>query len=170
MARALIERTLTEDKLNQCFERAVNKQYTRDLLFDSVFHLMSLVVTCTFSSINAAYKVNKDNIGVSITSVYNKLNGLEISVSAALVRETASDMATMINQMDAACQPLLPGYRVKMLDGNCIEASEHRLEVLRDQAAGALPGKSLVVYDPALEMAIDVFPCEDGHAQERSLL
>ncbi len=33
-----------------------------------------------------------------------------------------------------------------------------------------LPGKSLVVDDPALEMAIDVFPCEDGHAQERSLL
>jgi hypothetical protein len=57
-----------------------------------------------------------------------------------------------------------------MLDGNCIEASEHRLDVLKETKAGALPGKSLVVYDPALEMAIDVFPCEDGHAQERSLL
>jgi len=65
---------------------------------------------------------------------------------------------------------LLPGYRVKMLDGNCIEATEHRLDVLRQTKAGALPGKSLVVYDPMLEMAIDVFPCEDGHAQERSLL
>jgi hypothetical protein len=42
--------------------------------------------------------------------------------------------------------------------------------VLRETKAGALPGKSLVVYDPALEMAIDVFPCEHGHAQERSLL
>jgi hypothetical protein len=36
--------------------------------------------------------------------------------------------------------------------------------------SGALPGKSLVVFDPQLELAIDVFPCEDGHAQERSLL
>ena len=27
-----------------------------------------------------------------------------------------------------------------------------------------------MVYDPAVEMAIDVFPCEDGHAQERALL
>ena len=26
-----------------------------------------------------------------------------------------------------------------------------------------------VVLDPDLRMAIDVFPCEDGHAQERSL-
>ena len=27
-----------------------------------------------------------------------------------------------------------------------------------------------MVFDPALGMVIDVFPCEDGHAQERSLL
>jgi hypothetical protein len=33
-----------------------------------------------------------------------------------------------------------------------------------------LPGKSLVIYEPQLEMATDVFPCEDGHAQERALL
>lgn len=37
-------------------------------------------------------------------------------------------------------------------------------------SAGALPGKSLVVYDPELRIPRDVFPCEDGHAQERSLL
>lgn len=29
---------------------------------------------------------------------------------------------------------------------------------------------SLVVLDPSLMLAVDVFPCEDGHAQERSLL
>ena len=33
-----------------------------------------------------------------------------------------------------------------------------------------MPGKSLVVLDPQLMLATDVFPCEDGHAQERSLL
>ena len=27
-----------------------------------------------------------------------------------------------------------------------------------------------MVYDPSVEMAIDLFPCEDGHAQERALL
>ena len=36
--------------------------------------------------------------------------------------------------------------------------------------AGPLPGQTLVVLDPALGLAIDVVPCEDGHAQERSLL
>jgi hypothetical protein len=67
-------------------------------------------------------------------------------------------------------QPWLKGYRLKIVDGNCIEASEHRLDVLRDVQAAALPGKSLVVYEPACGLVLDVFPCEDGHAQERSLL
>jgi hypothetical protein len=80
-------------------------------------------------------------------------------------------LAAVIESMPAGKKPdLLPGYRVKILDGNCLAASEHRIFELRDIAAGPLPGKSLVVLDPALGLAVDVFPCEDGHAQERSLL
>ncbi len=61
-------------------------------------------------------------------------------------------------------------YRVKILDGNAIAATEHRLLELRQIGSAPLPGKSLVVLDPSLMLAVDVFPCEDGHAQERSLL
>ncbi len=66
--------------------------------------------------------------------------------------------------------PWLEGYRVKMVDGNCLEASEHRLKALREATGRAVPGKSLVVYEPAQGLVTEVFPCEDGHAQERSLL
>ena len=170
MAQALLEKALSPEKLESCFMSATDKQYTRDLLFSSLFELMSLVVTKSFPSVNAAYQADKVDIGVSITSVYNKLNALETNVSAALVRDTALEMAAMVSQLNGACEPLLPGLRIKMLDGNCIEATEHRLKVLREEGAAPLPGKSLVIYDPALEMAIDVIPCEDGHAQERSLL
>jgi hypothetical protein len=76
----------------------------------------------------------------------------------------------VITMLDGALPPLLPVYRCKLLDGNCIRASEHRIKELRELRAGALPGKSLVVLDPSLRLPIDVFPCEDGHAQERSLL
>jgi IS4 transposase len=58
---------------------------------------------------------------------------------------------------------------VKIIDGNCLEASDRRLKALREVQGGALPGKSLVVYEPAHGLVCDVFPCEDGHAQERSL-
>jgi len=58
----------------------------------------------------------------------------------------------------------------KILDGNALSASEHRLKPLRECNSAPLPGKSLVVLDPSLMLAIDIFPCENGHAQERSLL
>nr|MDZ8123638.1 hypothetical protein [Nostoc sp. CmiVER01] len=47
-----------------------------------------------------------------------------------------------------------------ILDGNAIGASEHRLKPLRDCNSAPLPGQSLVVLDPSLMLAIDVFPCE----------
>ena len=48
----------------------------------------------------------------------------------------------------------------------------HRRPVqeLRTLGAGALPGQALVVLDPRLMLVTDVVLCEDGHAQERSLL
>ena len=86
MARALLERVLTTERLNICFEAAAERQYTRDLLFSSLFELMSLVVLKVFPSVNSAYQAEKANIGVSIASVYNKLNSLEENIPARLMQ------------------------------------------------------------------------------------
>jgi hypothetical protein len=51
MARALLERMLNAERLNACFERSTQKQYTRNLLFSSVFELMTQVVFKVFPSI-----------------------------------------------------------------------------------------------------------------------
>jgi IS4 transposase len=64
----------------------------------------------------------------------------------------------------------LAGYHVKVLDGNHLSATEHRLEALRQTWAAPLPGKALVVLDQQGMLIRDVFLTEDGHAQERSLL
>ena len=66
--------------------------------------------------------------------------------------------------------PLLRGYRTKIIDGNHLAATEHRIEELRTIGSGPLPGQALVVLEPDRMLVTDVFPCEDGHAQERSLL
>lgn len=170
MVQGLLERVLNDESLNACFDRAVDKQYTRDLLFSSLFKLMSLTVTKVFPSINSAYQSSEVDIDVSITSVYNKLNGLEPDITATLVHDTAMDFKRITKDLKGENNPWLPGFQVKMLDGNCIEATEHRLKVLRDTPSAPLPGKLLVIYTPENEIATDVIPCEDGHAQERSLL
>jgi len=170
MARGMMERALNPEQLDQWFENTAEAQYTKDLLFSSVFDIMSQVVSGSQKSVHAAYQASKEEIAVSVVSLYNKLNGIEVSTSAELVRYAAGAVTTVIEGLRGTQESPLPRYKVKLLDGNCIEASEHRIQELRSLSAGALPGKSLVVYDPVLRIPVDVFPCEDGHAQERSLL
>jgi hypothetical protein len=170
MARGLMEYALNPERLDQLFDDTADKQYTRELLFSSVVDLMSLVVCGARPSIRAAYRALEDRLPVSLTSVYNKLDGLEPNVAATLVRHTASQLDPVIRQLGGERSSWLPpGYRLKILDGNHLTATEHRLAETRTSAAAPLPGMSLVVLDPVLMLAIDVFPCEDGHAQERSL-
>ena len=127
MARGLLERLLNSNKVNEIFERVANRQYTRDLLFSTVFDLMSQVVCGSHKSLHAAYQASGKEISVSVTSVYNKLNAIETQTSASLVRYSAEATTSIIEEMGVALPPLLPGYRVKILDGNCIDATEHRI-------------------------------------------
>jgi hypothetical protein len=169
MMRASLERVLSADRLDLWYERTAQKQYTRELLFSTVYDLMSQVVFCMQPSVRSAYRNQEADVGTSIVSVYNKLNGLETHTSAELVRYSAGEFTPLIDQMGGGREPWLKDYRVKIVDGNCIEASEHRIKELREAKGRALPGKSLVVYEPAQGLVTDVFPCADGHAQERSL-
>jgi hypothetical protein len=169
MVRGTLERVLGAEQLDAWFARTAQQQYTRTFLFSTVYTLLSQVVFRIKPSVRAAYRDHADEVGASLISVYNKLNGVETHTSAELVRYSAAVLTPLIEQLDGKRAPWLPGYRVKIIDGNCLEASERRLKALRGVQGGALPGKSLVVYEPAHGLVSDVFPCEDGHAQERSL-
>jgi hypothetical protein len=170
MVRGLLENVLTPASVDALFEQHAENQYTRELLFSQMVDLMGQVVSGIYPSANAAYQKQRERFTVSRTAVYDKLNGVEPHVAAALTRQTAASLTAVIRELGGALPDLLPGYRVKILDGNCLAKTEHRLHELRTIAAGPLPGKSLVVLDPALMLAVDVFPCEDGHTQERALL
>lgn len=168
MVLILLENFLNADKLDRWFNTVRRSQYTKDILFSSIVGLMINVVCKVRPSVHSAYRDSQ--IRASVVALYAKLQNMEPTTSQALVRYIAGEAEAVIQQVGGTSPTLLPGYRVKFLDGNCIEATEHRLEELRETNAGALPGKALVVFDPQSGLAVDVFPCEDGHAQERSLL
>ena len=169
MVRGTLERVLGPDPLDWWYEHTAKKQYTRELLFSTVYDLMSQVVFRLQPSVHAAYRAKEAQVGTSVVSVYNKLKEIEPHTAAELVRYSARQLAPVIEHLGGEREAWLRGYQVKIIDGNCLEASERRLDVLRGVKAGALPGKSLVVYEPTRGLVVDVFPCEDGHAQERSL-
>lgn len=170
MARGVLENLFNPEKIDELFERTAQVQYTRELAFSSVVDLMSQVVLGVQPSVHAAYQAQAEKLGVSDQAVYDKLNRVELGISAELVRDSARQAAPVIGALRAKVPPLLKGYRTKILDGNHLSATQHRIEELRTTWAAPLPGKALVVLDQELMVASDVFLCEDGHAQERSLL
>jgi hypothetical protein len=169
MARAALENALTPTDVDALFEDVAQYQYTRELLFSDVVDLMAMVVCKIRPSINAAYKKHAATLGVTRQAVYQKINGTEPPVAAALVRHTAGAIAPVIAAMGGGRQPWLPGYRARVLDGSHLPGTEHRLKPLRTERAGALPGQALVVFDPESMLVVEAIPCEDGHAQERSM-
>jgi hypothetical protein len=170
MARGVLEHLFHAERLDALFARTAEVQYTRELLFSSVVDLMGQVVLGIQPSVHAAYQAQAEPLGVSDQAVYDKLNHVELCVSAALVRDAAGQAAPVIGALQAELPPLVPGYRTKILDGNHLSASDHRLEELRRTGAAPLPGQTLVVLDQQQMLATEVVRCEDGHAQERSLL
>ena len=170
MAQAVMENALSPTVIDQLFEDVAERQYTRKLLFSSIVDLMSVVVCRIRPAIHAASQAHGEIIDASIKAVYDKLDHTEPVLSAALVHSTAERLGPVIDARNGAQSPLLPGDRVRILDGNHLAGTEHRIKELRTIGAGALPGQALVVLDPRLMLATDVVLCEDGHAQERSLL
>lgn len=170
MFRALLENTFSDPAIDALFARTATQQRSGELPFSTVVNLLSLTVCGVRKSVNAAYVAARERVRVSVKSVYNKLNGVETIVSRELVRHTAKQLGEVVRATPVAGPTPFPGYRVKILDGNHLPATEHRLVVLRTTRSGPLPGHALCVLEPAQMLITDVFPCEDGHAQERQLL
>lgn len=169
MARLGMQRAISAEWVNEVFERHSDTQYTRELLFSTVVDLMSMVALGLRPSLHAAAQ-KAQNLPVSITALYDKVNRVEPAVVQALVRGSAERLAPVMAPLRRGVEPWLPGYRVRVVDGNHLPASEKRLAPLRGFRGAALPGHSLVVFDPDAGVVIDLVPCEDGHASERELL
>ncbi len=168
MTRLALQRALEPAWLDGLFEQHRQRQYTGELLFSTTVDLMSVVAVGMRPSVHAAFQA-APNVPVSVQAVYDKIKRTEPGLVRALVRGSAERLSP-VAQLMRPPPPTLKGYRVRIIDGNHLPASEKRLKPLRAFRGAALPGQSLVVYDPATEIVADIVPCEDGHANERSLM
>jgi hypothetical protein len=170
MVRAAMENVLSGERLDALFEKAACRQENKRLMFSTVADIMGLVACKIHPSVHATYQAKKEEVGVTAKALYDKLQRMEGNVSRQLVRETASRMAEIIRKTGGVLPELMSGYRVKVLDGNHLRRTQRRIEELRQLNAAPLPGHCAVILDPRLKLAIDVIPCEDAYAQERTLL
>jgi IS4 transposase len=171
MARGVLERLFDAERIDQIFETTAERGYTRNILFSTLVKLMSQVVLGVRPSVHAAFQaLDEQEATVSSTAMYNKLDRVEPCVSVELVRDSAAQASEVIDALGGQLPSRLPGYRCRILDGNHLAATEHRIAELRHTWAAPLPGRALVVLDPARMIAETAILTEDGHASERSLL
>ena len=170
MFRATLERVLSAEKMDAIFSQAATRQKTGELLFSTCVDLMALVVAKVRKSVHAAYRAQAGRMQVSVRSIYNKLAGIEPQVCQRMVAATSDEMLALLPQLGVQPPRPLAGYDVRVIDGNYLSGTEHRLAELRTLGAAALPGMTLCIYDPQAELVRGVIACEDGHANERSLV
>lgn len=168
MARLVLQRAVSAEWMDSLFEEHRERQYTRELLFSTVVELMSVVAMGLRPSLHAAAKATE--VGTSVAALYDKVNRMEPGLVRALVRGSAQRLEPVVKPLQAGQSPWAEGYRVRVMDGNHLPASEKRLKPLRGFRGAALPGHSLVVYAPEQGLVVDMVPCEDAHAQERTLV
>lgn len=168
MMRATLENMYSPQAVNTIFADAAERQHSGELLFSSVVDLLALIVWGQRKSIGDAYRHSKEKFTVSVRSIYNKLNGTETSVCRALVHVPAVQLCAVVDALHHRPRQLV-GYRTRIIDGNHLTSTDHRLKVLRTTRSGPLPGQALAVLDPDRMLIVDLFCCEDGEAQERRI-
>jgi IS4 transposase len=169
MAQVTLARALDAAWMDALFEEHRQRQYSRELMFSTVVDLMATVAVGIQPSVHAAAQARED-LPVSLAALYDKINNTEPSLARALVAESAKRIEPVAKAVRSTRTRLCPGYRIRVLDGNHLPSTQKRLAPLRGLRGAALPGHSLVVYDPDAQVVIDLVPCEDAHTQERTLM
>ena len=111
LVRAVPQRGLNPDRMNQIFHNAAEFQYENKLLFSTVMMLMIDVSLKSVPSLNRAYLLHQENIPVSVKALYDKVNGLEPGVSRELVTDSFRNLAPVVGQLKAKHTPFLQGFR-----------------------------------------------------------
>lgn len=168
VTQMVLRRMLDPTHIDQLFNDNAQRQYHRSLMFSVLTRLVSGVVLGKHASMNAGYKKMKEQLGVSVTAVYEKLQRVELPIVQELLRQSYQQTVETCKAVGCVAHNDLPGYTTRILDGNWLSGTEHRLKETRTSTAAPLPGKSLVVYDPRFNAVCDFFAMEDAYSQERS--
>lgn len=169
MIRLALDRMLHRTSIDPLLEEVSQGQYNREFLLSHLVEVM-VDVACGFrSSPRAAFLKRQFDRFASLSAFYRKLARMELAVSSAIVRETADRARELIEAAEGFLPEPIPGYAARILDGNVLAGTDHRIDELRSTRAATLPGKLLAVYEPISGLVRDVVLEENAHTQERAL-
>jgi len=170
MTRIALDWILDGTPLDRILPEVAEGQFEREFLLRHFVDVM-LDVACGFRPTPRAAFVRRDLEQVaSISAFYRKLGRMELAVTEEIVRRTAVRARQLVRAGGGPLPEPIPGYPARIIDGNVLSGTEHRIEPLRTTWSAGLPGMSLAIYEPATAMITELILEEDAHTQERALL
>ena len=100
MAQLGFERILDPSWLDQMFEDHRVRQYERELLFSTVVDVVALVALGLQPSVHAAAR-SREDLRVSLSALYDKINHTEPALGRALVQQSAQRLMAVVEQFRA---------------------------------------------------------------------
>ncbi len=165
MTRVATQAVIAEE-LDRVFEQHRKDQYEKDVKFSAVAMAVADVTMNFSENFNQAYKTHREQLGVAITSFYDKIKATETGISEALVGKSAETASQLQDALGFVPWEILLGYRVFGVDGNVLAKTDKRLGVLREAAGAPLPGKVVARFDLQRQLFDRAYLLEDAHAQE----
>jgi hypothetical protein len=170
MTRIAVDWMIEGTSLEPILDTVSEGQYTREFLIAHFVQVMCDVACGFRKSPRAAFVKRRLDLVASASAFYRKLARMEPGVSAAIVRETARRARELISAAGGLLPEPVPGYATRVLDGNILTGTDHRIAELRSTRSAALPGMSLAIYEPVSDLVLDLILEENAHTQERALL
>jgi hypothetical protein len=170
MTRIALDWMIDGTPLDRILREVADGQFEREFTLQHFVEVM-LDVACGFRPTPRAAFIRRDlERGASISAFYRKLGRMGLGVTEEVVRSTAARARRLIVAGGGLLPEPIPGYPTRIIDGNVLSGTEHRIEPLRTTWSAGLPGMSLAVYEPATGLISDLILAEDAHTQERALL
>lgn len=168
--RGMVAWVFSDERLEEIFRQFKERQVESELLFSTMIRLLTRVVVGSKRSVNAAFVDMKQEVGVSSQALYDKLSGVELPVSEALVRVPVESLMKIVKRTRIIYDDPIPGYRTYVIDGKRLDGTEHRLKETRSITNAPLPGTGVAVLDMQHRLFVDIALDEDAHACERKVL
>lgn len=170
MTRIALDWIIEATPFDQLFEEVAQDQYTREFTLAHFVQVMLDVASGHRPTLHAAFRRRQLDAIASVSAFYRKLGRMEPALPAEIVRRTAQRSRDLIVAAEGLRPEPIPGYAARILDGNVLTGTEHRITPLRTTWSAGLPGMTLALYEPASGLILDLVLEEDAHCQERALL
>lgn len=181
MARLVLQCALDAEWAGDSFEpvEAGDSLQMRESLLSMTVETMSIIAARMRHSMDTAAKALPE-LPASITALHDRISRTRSGWGRTLVQDSAQRLLPLVQPLLHDRQPTVSGYRLRILDGSRLPASErcspgpsgclHGITMPGGERDTESPAQSLVVYDPDLAMIVDLVPCEHDRSVMGALL